>query len=64
MTNVTTVPKYLAIIILEVIKMILKMDNVIKRFNDHLALDYLSLEANKGEVIGLLGPNGAGKQHV
>ena len=41
--------------------MILKMDNVIKRFNDHLALDYLSLEANKGEVIGLLGPNGAGK---
>lgn len=41
--------------------MILKMENVIKRFNNHLALDYLSLEVNKGEVIGLLGPNGAGK---
>src|SRR5690554_5879964 len=41
--------------------MILKMENVIKRFNDNLALDYLSLEVNKGEVIGLLGPNGAGK---
>jgi ABC-2 type transport system ATP-binding protein len=41
--------------------MILKMENVIKRFNDNLALDYLSLEVEKGEVIGLLGPNGAGK---
>lgn len=41
--------------------MILKMENVIKRFNNNLALDYLSLEVEKGEIIGLLGPNGAGK---
>jgi ABC-2 type transport system ATP-binding protein len=41
--------------------MILKIENVIKRFGNHLALDYLSLEINTGEVIGLLGPNGAGK---
>jgi ABC-2 type transport system ATP-binding protein len=41
--------------------MMLKMENVIKRFGKYLALDYLSLEAKEGEVIGLLGPNGAGK---
>lgn len=41
--------------------MILQMENVIKRFGKHLALDYLSFEIKKGEVIGLLGPNGAGK---
>ncbi len=41
--------------------MILKMENVIKRFKEHLALDYLNLEVKQGEVIGLLGPNGAGK---
>lgn len=44
-----------------VINMVLKMENVIKRFKDRLALDYLSLEVKEGEVIGLLGPNGAGK---
>lgn len=41
--------------------MILTMENVIKRFGHHVALDYLSLEVDHGEVIGLLGPNGAGK---
>lgn len=41
--------------------MILKMENVIKRFGNHLALDYLNLEVKRGEVVGLLGPNGAGK---
>lgn len=41
--------------------MILNMENVIKRFGKNLALDYLSLNVNEGEVVGLLGPNGAGK---
>ena len=34
--------------------MILHMEDVIKRFGNHLALDHLSLEVKKGEVVGLL----------
>lgn len=32
-----------------------------KRYGDKLALDYVSFEAQPGEVLGLLGLNGAGK---
>ena len=41
--------------------MIIKMEDVMKRFGRNLALDSFNLEMSKGEVIGLLGPNGAGK---
>ncbi|MEM2673382.1 MAG: ATP-binding cassette domain-containing protein [Candidatus Bathyarchaeia archaeon] len=36
-------------------------DNVTKRFEDVVAVDYVSLYVEKGELFGLLGPNGAGK---
>jgi ABC-2 type transport system ATP-binding protein len=32
-----------------------------KRYGSHLAVDDLSFEVGKGEVVGFLGPNGAGK---
>lgn len=35
--------------------------NVLKRYANHLALDHISLNIEKGIVFGLLGPNGAGK---
>ena len=41
--------------------MIIKVDNLVKRYGDLIAIDHLSLAVNKGEVFGLLGPNGSGK---
>ena len=35
--------------------------NLVKRYNDHTALDHIDLCVGKGVILGLLGPNGAGK---
>lgn len=39
----------------------LAVENIVKRFGDHLALDGVSMDVPKGRIFGLLGPNGAGK---
>ena len=39
----------------------INLNKVSKTFNDHKALDELSLLVNPGEIYGLLGANGAGK---
>ena len=38
-----------------------KIENLVKRYKELIALDHFSLEINEGEVFGLLGHNGAGK---
>lgn len=37
------------------------VQNISKFYGEQKALDNLTLQVNKGEVVGLLGPNGAGK---
>ncbi|RLI96392.1 MAG: ABC transporter ATP-binding protein [Candidatus Aenigmatarchaeota archaeon] len=39
----------------------IKVENLVKKFNGFVAIDYISFEVKKGELFGLLGPNGAGK---
>ena len=40
---------------------IIKTENLTKKFKDLLAVDGVNLEVEEGECFGLLGPNGAGK---
>jgi len=40
---------------------ILRLENVSKRYQDHLAVDHISFEVRPGTIFGMLGPNGAGK---
>jgi ABC-2 type transport system ATP-binding protein len=40
---------------------VLTLQGLHKRFGDRIAVDGLSLEVRRGEILGLLGPNGAGK---
>ncbi|KAA9395797.1 ABC transporter ATP-binding protein [Haloarcula sp. CBA1130] len=39
----------------------IEIDELTKRYSDHLAVDGLSLTVDCGEAVGFLGPNGAGK---
>lgn len=41
--------------------MVIKVENLVKRYGDLIAVDHLSLEVRQGEIFGLLGPNGSGK---
>jgi len=39
----------------------INVENLTKNFNNFKAIDNISFEIQKGEIVGLLGPNGAGK---
>lgn len=39
----------------------LRIENIVKQYAGHTALDDISISTKKGEIFGLLGPNGAGK---
>lgn len=42
-------------------RVVLKVKNLTKKFNDRVAVNNLTLEISEGEIFGFLGPNGAGK---
>ena len=39
----------------------ISLSNITKKFDDFIAVDNLSINVKRGEVLGFLGPNGAGK---
>ena len=42
-------------------KMVLRSDNLVKRYGKREVVRGVSVEVKQGEIVGLLGPNGAGK---
>lgn len=43
---------------------VLSLQNVIKDYKNHRAVDNVSFDMQKGKIFGLLGPNGAGKTSI
>ncbi|HEX7713924.1 MAG TPA: ABC transporter ATP-binding protein, partial [Bacillota bacterium] len=39
----------------------IQVENVTKRYGQHVAVEQLNFTVNRGEILGFLGPNGAGK---
>lgn len=40
---------------------VVKVEKLVKRYKELIALDHLELDIREGEIFGLLGPNGSGK---
>jgi len=40
---------------------LIEVENLVKRYGNHVAVDHLSFHVGKGQIYGFLGPNGAGK---
>jgi ABC-type multidrug transport system, ATPase component len=40
---------------------VIKVKNLVKKYNGLTAVDHISFSVEKGEIFGFLGPNGAGK---
>tara|TARA_Y100000768_G_scaffold388643_1_gene385815 strand:- start:3026 stop:3901 length:876 start_codon:yes stop_codon:yes gene_type:complete len=42
-------------------EVVIKANNISKKYEESYALDSINIEVNKGQIMGLIGPNGAGK---
>lgn len=42
-------------------QMILRTENLVKKYKSRTVVNHVSIEVRQGEIVGLLGPNGAGK---
>lgn len=42
-------------------RMVLRTDNLVKKYRQRTVVNHVSINVKQGEIVGLLGPNGAGK---
>ena len=42
-------------------EVVIKANNISKKYDESYALDSIDIEVSKGQIMGLIGPNGAGK---
>lgn len=42
-------------------EVMIRVENLVKSFGDHVVLDEINMEIHKGEVISIIGPSGCGK---
>src|SRR5947207_13256836 len=42
-------------------EVVIRAEQLTKRYGANLAVDHIDLEVNAGEIVGILGPNGSGK---
>jgi len=43
---------------------VVKIEKLVKRYKDLVAVDHFDMEVQAGEILGLLGPNGSGKTTI
>jgi lipopolysaccharide export system ATP-binding protein len=41
--------------------MLLRTENIVKKYRQRTVVNHVSIQVEQGEIVGLLGPNGAGK---
>jgi len=40
---------------------VIKVENIRKSYSQHIVLDNISFEVERGEIVAIIGPSGAGK---
>ena len=42
-------------------KLVLRTENLVKKYGKRTVVDHVSFDVKQGEIVGLLGPNGDGR---